>query len=410
MLLGLPVVPIRNCGKTEIAKEYIALEQTIFHDIPRDLLGLLLDREGSPGAMSPRTLMGTSHEVSKHQLAELYAGGFVQLPQGDTAASTPEFALAAGVLLNPLTNITFRLWSDEAVCAETCVLFPGDPIEDGGVILNQVENCYRLVSPVSHKDAIDLVAPVIPPVGDQAPAFAFEGNFDGSVAAVLFGLVDLTRSHAESDGALPGFTVSQISAALHGAWGISGFKHLISYVMVMGLLPTPPSYQEVAISLERLVDAKVVIKDESDRFTLAPSLEPLVWQLPGLVPGLQWQRHSLTDDQDVLTSHRVFIFGENHLVLTFSPMPQGRVYVASTTAAALTEFIVGEMAIVLPRAAVLQEQTKMVETTATVQCLACEAVVEVSHKFCTQCGAVRCPQCQNYVKKSKFCRSCGQKL
>ena len=225
------------------------MEQTTFHDIPRDLLGTLLDREGQPGDLSPRSLMGSAGQVTRHQLAELYAGGFVQLPQGDQAPSTPEFAQAAQVLLNPATNMTLRLWTDESICSETSVLFPGDPLEDGGVILNPIEYGYRMVAPVGHRDVIRLISPALPPAGDDVPVFDFEGHFDGPVAAVLFGLIDLTRDRAGSQGSLPGFSAGDISAALSGLWGLTKFKHLLGYVTVLTQRPHPPSLTEVEVLL-----------------------------------------------------------------------------------------------------------------------------------------------------------------
>ena len=383
------------------------MEQTTFYDIPRDLLGTLLDREGHPGDLSPRSLMGSAGQVTRHQLAELYAGGFVQLPQGDQAPSTPEFARVAQVLLNPFTNMTLRIWTDESICSETSVLFPGDPLEDGGVILNPIEYGYRMVVPVGHRDVIRLISPALPPAGDDAPVCDFEGHFDGPVAAVLFGLIDLTRDQAGSQGTLPAYSAGDISAALSGIWGLTKFKHLLGYVTVLTQRPHPPSLTEVEICLERLVDAGAVVQHDKGVFTLASSLESLVRRLPEVLPGLQWQRHSLMDDGEVLTCHRIFVYGEDYLILAFTPMPQGWIHVASISAAALTDFVIDEMGTVVPRT---EQGSIPPKTVNQIQCLACQEKVDVGKKFCTHCGAIRCPQCRNYVKKSKFCRSCGHKL
>jgi len=199
------------------------LNQTLFHEIPREILAALLDHEGAHGVLSPRPLMGRAGGVNRHQLAELYAGNFVELPYDDKIVSTPEFAHAAQVLLNPATQITFRIWRDEAACAETSALFPGDLIDAGGVILNQIDGSYQMVSPVSLDDVIRLISPVIPPMDNKAAVFDFEGNFEIPVAAVLFGLIDMVRLHAgggtdQQDTEAACFSLAQISAFLEG-WG-----------------------------------------------------------------------------------------------------------------------------------------------------------------------------------------------
>lgn len=318
----------------------------VFHDIPGDVLAALLDREGEPGEMSPRRLLGASGTVSKHQLAELYAGGYVELPQDGRADSTPEFSQAARVILNPLTNLTFRFWGSESTCAETSVLFPGDPLEGEGVILNPVGENYRLAAPVSVDDVIGLVGPAIPPAGRDAPTFTFEGNFEGPVAAILFGLIDLVRL---GENHPPFVTATELSAALQGSWGLTGFRHLTSYVSAVGLMPTPPPLVAVQYALEVLLAAGVVVSDGGDGFGLADSVAPFATLLPATVPGLQWQRVSAGADGALLTSHRVFVFGDDSLVLSFAPMPQGRIFISTTTAAALKDLVVSELATVVSR-------------------------------------------------------------
>ncbi len=385
----------------------------MFHEIPPEILAALLDHEGSHGVLSPRPLMGRASGVNRHQLAELYAGNFVQLPNDDKVVSTPEFAHAAQVLLNPSTQITFRIWRDEEACAETSVLFPGDLIDAGGVILNQIDGSYQMVAPVSLDDVIRLISPVIPPMDNKTAVFDFEGNFEIPVAAVLFGLIDMVRLHAgggkdRQNPEAACFSPAQISAFLEGWWGLTEFRHLTSYIAVAGMMPRPPALNEVEYSLELLADAQVVKRTESNGITLARTMAPLLDFMAETIPGLQWQRISLTDAQEILVSNRIFVFGNNSLILSFSPMPQGKIHVSTTNATALTEFLLQDLTTVLPGGT---RETSAENVPATdSRCAVCGKVQDQNTKFCTHCGAVHCPHCHNYVKKGTFCHICGKRL
>lgn len=385
----------------------------MFHEIPPEILAALLDHEGSHGVLSPRPLMGRAGGVNRHQLAELYAGNFVQLPHDDKVVSTPEFAQAAQVLLNPATQMTFRIWRDEEACAETSVLFPGDLIDAGGVTLNQIDGDYRIVSPVSLDDVIRLISSVIPPMDNKAAGFDFEGNFDIPVAAVLFGLIDMVRLHAEGgkgrqDPEVACFSPAQISAFLEGWWGLTEFRHLTSYIAAAGMMPRPPALNEVEYSLGLLADAQVVRRTESNGIILARTMVPLLDFMPETVPGLQWQRISLTDAHEILASNRIFVFGNNSLILSFSPIPQGKIYVSTTNATALTEFLLQELTTVMPRRT--RETPAENVQAASSRCSVCGKEQDQNTKFCTHCGAAHCPHCHNYVKKGTFCRTCGKRL
>lgn len=88
---------------------------TTFSDIPRSILALLLDRVGEARGMSPRLLMGTPDSLGPQQIAELYAGGFVELPDQPTISLTPQFIRVARVLLNPKTNLNIRIWGRDSI-------------------------------------------------------------------------------------------------------------------------------------------------------------------------------------------------------------------------------------------------------------------------------------------------------
>ena len=120
------------------------MNEFFFSDIPRSVLAALIDFAGKPGSLSPRALMGEASALNKGQLAELYAGNYIDLPEGKTIQFTPAFAQAVRVLLNPHTHAALRIWGEEDVCAETSLLFPETIIEGGGILLNQIDSVYSL--------------------------------------------------------------------------------------------------------------------------------------------------------------------------------------------------------------------------------------------------------------------------
>ena len=433
------------------------MNQTIFHDLPQTVLAALLDHQGPCGRLSPRPLMGPASCINKQQLAELYAGHFIELPRASVMVPTAEFSQAAKVVLNPSTNITLRLWGEKDQCAETTLLFRGDLIDGPGVVLNQLDRAYRLVSAVGIDELITMIQPAIPTVAGEASGFDFDAHFDGPVAATLFGVIDwlrLNRDQQESNEqvATHSITADQLSGYLSGQWGLSGFEQLISYIAAVGLMPTPPSLNEVEYCLELLVSSKQLNKEGECHYSLSESLHPLVNQFSTTVPGLQWQRLTLTDRGELLVSHRTFIFGDPSLILSFSPTPQGRIFIATTTAEAMIDFLVNEMTTVLPRSIEesqdAQPDHSPLTTKSTLQtsphceasnhndsveraasnlpinnstaikqkkpsalrCMVCDHTVDLNNKFCTHCGAVRCDHCSAYVKKRKLCSNCKTNL
>ena len=53
----------------------------IYPDIPRSVLARLLDLAGKSDGISPRPLLGEPAILNTDQLSELYAGGYIDLPE-----------------------------------------------------------------------------------------------------------------------------------------------------------------------------------------------------------------------------------------------------------------------------------------------------------------------------------------
>ena len=105
------------------AEVSLGIEFELKANIPRSVLAKLLDIAGEPNDISPRKLMEPG-ELYPFQLAELYGNGFIELPEGGDIKLSPTFRKVAGVLLNPQTNLTFRIWGANDMCAETNIQFP----------------------------------------------------------------------------------------------------------------------------------------------------------------------------------------------------------------------------------------------------------------------------------------------
>ncbi len=317
-------------------------------DIPRSVLARLLDIAGKPTSISPRLLMGNPAELYSFQLAELYASDFIELPKGDSIKLSPTFLKIARVLLNPQTNLTFRIWGDLDMCAEANVQFPGHIIDGSGVILNQVDTRYRISAFVDQSDIFKLIWPLIPPDSEQEINFDFEGHFKLPVIAVLFGFIDLARRKAKGGTAQAGndimtSSLQQVNDYLSNQWGLTGFEDFITYITVAGMNYNPPSLSQILESLILLTDAKVLIKEKGDNYTLAPVFVPLVTRTIGDQAGLQWQRVTQLPSGELLWSHRIYVFTDSSLILQFAPTVEGKVFVSKVTPKQITDFLIEEV-------------------------------------------------------------------
>lgn len=373
------------------------METVSFYDIPRPILASLLDMNGPAGDMSPRPLMGEAAPVTKHQLAELYAGGYIELPADSKVTLTPPFKRVAETLKNPATNVTFRLWGADNTCGETSLLFPGDIIDGEGVVLNQIDDNYRLAAPVETSDMLDLLRPAIPAEGTWENQVTFEGQFDVPVAVTLFGIFDLVRRNDRS-----AFTASQIYGYLDGQWGLTGFDCLISYVAVAGMMPRPPSLKEVEFALLTLLDAKMITENTSEQYSLADSLAPVMALLPETFSGLQWQRVSQAGPAGLLCSNRIFLICKDGFILSLSPIGKGRIFISVIRREALISFLLDEFMVTLPK------------PRTALNCTACGATVPTDKKFCIKCGKTMtsqekpCCGCGEMMDiDKKFCTRCG---
>ncbi len=346
------------------------METVSFYDIPRPILAGLLDMDGPAGGMSPRALMGEAAPVTKHQLAELYAGGYIELPTDSSVALTPLFKKLAGTLRHPATNVTFRLWGADNICGETSLLFPGDIIDGEGVVLNQIDNNYRLAAPVGTSDMLDLLRPAIPAQGASENQVTFEGQFDVPVAVTLSGIFDLVRRNDRT-----AFTASQIYGYLDGRWGLTGFDCLISYVAVAGMMPRPPSLKQVEFALLTLLDAKMITEKAPGEYLLADSLGPVLALLPETFSGLQWQRVSQAGQDGLLCSNRIFLVCKDGFIFSFSPTGNGRIFISIIRREELISFLLDEFMVTLPK------------PRTALNCTVCGAGVPAHKKFCTRCGA-----------------------
>lgn len=394
------------------------MSRTVFYDVPRGVLATLLDWLGRPEALSPRPLMGPVTAINRQQLAELYAGGFLELPGDGSYDPTPAFARAAQVILAPNTTVNLRAWRDESSCAETCLLFPENILEEDGVVLNQVDGSYRISWPVGRDDLVGLLGGLIPPVTGEAHAFDFEAHLDGPVAATLCGLIDLLNE-AETTGR-HGIPADQLGAYLNGRWGLTGFNSLVSYVTVIGSMPSPPALNMVEFSLSVLERAGLV-EEKSGCYTISSALEPLLKSMPSVMPGIQWQRISDSDGNELLVSHRIYVFGNRGLILRFAPSSRGRIFINSVTTGELLDELVDELVTLIPRVKRDKPSSQQGETAGSRVCASCGKRHDQPRKFCTACGAPmnatsdavpavsqRCRVCNApLVPGNKFCTHCG---
>ena len=320
---------------------------TTFSDIPRSILALLLDRVGEARGMSPRLLMGTPDSLGPQQIAELYAGGFVELPDQPTISLTPQFIRVARVLLNPKTNLNIRIWGRDSICGETNIQFPRDIMGGNGVILNQLGRMYRISAFIDDTAVVKMMGDAIPEPLEQDLQFEFKAHLDNTVAAILFAVIDLARIKAGDKNHEPilnmTFPAQEIYSYMYDRWTLTGFKDLITYITVVGIMPEPPSLTDTVDGLRVLVQAGILKESKKDNYGITKAIEPLVRLTVGQPSGIQWQRVSLMDNGEQVISNRMFLFADRSLMLCFAPTVKGRLFISRVRRKEITDFIAEEI-------------------------------------------------------------------
>ena len=448
---------------------------TTFSDIPRSILALLLDRVGEARGMSPRLLMGTPDSLGPRQIAELYAGGFVELPDQPTISLTPQFIRVARVLLNPKTNLNIRIWGRDSICGETNIQFPRDIMGGNGVILNQLGRMYRISAFIDDTAVVKMMGDAIPEPLEQDLQFEFKAHLDNTVAAILFAVIDLARIKAGDKNHEPilnmTFPAQEIYSYMYDRWTLTGFKDLITYITVVGIMPEPPSLTDTVDGLRVLVQAGILKESKKDNYGITKAIEPLVRLTVGQPSGIQWQRVSLMDNGEQVISNRMFLFADRSLMLCFAPTVKGRLFISRVRRKEITDFIAEEITTTLspiqptkkatptvkrpsaapaapapaapaparpvsstpkppvnpptapaaPRAAPAPEAAPAAAVPPSVKkfCNQCGAELKPDAKHCNQCGApviaqpapsasVVCSNCGQIQKPgAKFCNKCG---
>ncbi len=409
-----------------------------FFDIPRPVLVNLLDRAGKAEGISPRLLMGKPCELDPHQIAELYAGGFIELPKDSGITLTPAFVEVAQVILNPHTNVTFRIWGKEGMCGETNIQFPRDVVQGDGVMLNQmIDGNFRISAFIDDLNLTRLLGGALPPEGEEDLDFEFDGHFDAPVAAIFLGALDLARNHTGS-GLRPGetvtdfvFSVQELYDYMFERWGFTAFKDLITYIVPAGMMAEAPSLSQTIDGLRSLAKAGVLIESKSDSFSLALILEPLVNLTVGLQAGMQWQRVSLMDSDELMVSNRLYLFGDKSFILCLAPTVEGKVFISRVGRQEITDFLLDEITATLTPSSEEPAVPREVQAPATPEmtCVQCGAILRPNAKHCSKCGArveeqkpmpappevtpptvpeVTCAQCGAVLRpNAKFCSECG---
>lgn len=319
---------------------------TRFLEIPRGVLAHLLDLCGTPSRMSPRHLMGDASALDPLQIAQLHAGGYLLAPNVSSGSMSPLFKSAAEVLLSPATNLTFRFWGADDLCAESSILFP-ETIADGhGVMLTQEGKAYHLSAFIEPGDIIADLSPALPPANNtHTSPFTFEGHFTSAEALVLFCLLDL---HRTEPGRMRWHPAHAIFGRLNGTWGLTGFADLTSYVQAVAMLSRPPSSLEIDVALARLEALEAIEKNGREEYKIADEIRPLADLTRNVQSGLQWQRVQLLTGGEFLASDRLYVYGDGGLVICFVPAVDNKLYVSTTSQADVLDFVVNEISGLLP--------------------------------------------------------------
>jgi uncharacterized OB-fold protein len=321
---------------------------TTFSDIPRSILALLLDRVGKAQSMSPRLLMGKPDTLDQRQIAELYAGGFIEIPDKSALVLTPEFVRAARVILDPHTNLTIRIWGKDNACGETNIQFPRDILTGGGVIFNQLGRMYRISAFADDSTVAKLAGEAVPDPLDRDLQFNFKAHLDNTVAAILFAVIDLARTKAVK-GTRPEqvlnmvFSTQEVYSYMYDRWTLTGFKDLISYITAVGMMPEAPSLTDTVDGLRVLAKSGILKEIKTDSYGITKAIEPLVRLTIGQPSGLQWQRISLMDNGEQIISNRMFLFADKSLMLGIAPTIKGRLFISKVKRKEITDFLAEEI-------------------------------------------------------------------
>jgi predicted nucleic acid-binding Zn ribbon protein len=332
----------------------IEMSLTTFSDIPRSVLALLLDGVGKPQGISPRLIMGEPGTIGPQERAELYAGGFIEIPDKLKIKLTPQFVSVARVVLNPHTNLTIRIWGKESICGETNIQFPRDIMTGGGVILNQMGRMYRISAFVDDSTVVKMMGEAIPEPLEQDLQFEFKAHLDNPVAAILFAVIDLARIRvSEAKKALPvlnmSFNTQDVYNYMNDRWLFTGFKDLITYITAVGIMTEPPSLTDTVDGLRLLSKAGILKENRTDIYGLTKAIEPLVSLTIGQPSGVQWQRISLLDNGEQFISNRMFLFADKALMLCIAPTIKGRLFISRVRRQEITDFLKEEiMATLIP--------------------------------------------------------------
>jgi RNA polymerase subunit RPABC4/transcription elongation factor Spt4 len=408
-----------------------------FPDIPCPVLAYLLDLPGPPRALSVRSLMGTPSPLTPNQISELLNGRMIRYGDDGVMELSPEFRPVASVLLAPRTTVNVRTWENDGNRGETVLLFPGTIVEGRGVVLNKVDDNYRIRAFVSDADVFELVRPGLPV--EEGQALEFETLVDPPTAAVLFGIMDLARN--KTDSSVPGhdagvptvLSVQKISQYLTEAWGLNGPKDFITYIAAAGLMNAPPTSAEIFQAMISLGEAGALVEAASGEYAVSPAIEALARLADGFQGGIQWKRTSLPGSGALEASNRIFLFGSASPILCFSPAADGVVWVSAVLKQDIVDFLADEIAS-RPHAgrASAPKPLKKAPAAAPAKpilpaCASCGRELKPGRNFCIYCGAAVsaqktagasspesnkvCARCGTTVRPTaKFCKTCGAPL
>ena len=416
---------------------------THFPAIPIEILAFLLDKVGKAADISPRRLMARAVQPNQRQAEELYDAK-ITANSDINAPLTPKFIKISKVLLNPKTNLTFRVWAGEHYSIETNFQFPGYIREGQGVVLNQVDKSYIISAFYDDTDIVKelkSVLPVMPPLDDT---LTFEASLPFAVAATLFGILDLYRLPEFIEA--PPYSSAKIYGYIDGRWGLGGFENLLTYMLSLGYSSSPPTQTEIESSLVLLTKMGILEKRENDFYALSREFLPFVSALSVELSGFQWERISKNDNNELELVNRLWLFGGSGLVLMLMQIGNGRVFIASMDINQMKDFLIDDLLATNENLksnekgqskAELSEFTQyekeveefVAKSSSTVskkqgipRCPVCGAELLPGAKFCTHCGAPipqkeenanKSSQLENAEKispKIKYCPVCGVEL
>ena len=434
---------------------------TTFSDIPRSTLALLLDREGEALGISPRLMMGEAGTLDRQQIAELYAGGFIESPDKRAITLTPQFVRVASVLLDPHTNVTMRNWGQDG-SRRANIHFPTDIMQGSGVMLNQRGGMYRISAFVDDSTVAGMLGEAIPQPEEQDLQFDIKAQLDNAMAAILFAVIDLARIRvSKAENPEPAlnmvFSTQEVYSYMYDRWTPTDFKGLITCITAAGIMPEAPSLTGTVDGLRALVESGILKGIKADSYGLTKASEPLVGLTIGPLSGMQWQRVSLMDSGEQIVSSRMFLFADESLMLCLAPTAEGQLLISRVRRQEITDFLAEEILTTLtpadqsaadPQAEAAPEPSIAAQKApsappklpksapppsapgvaakavprAQTFCVKCGADLRPGAKFCKKCGTVvspkqsppsetACANCGKPIKPgAKFCAGCGTRI